>query len=140
MRYAPDVGSRPERIAKDLEQAKKLALVLEEEYERVRTFKPEKAPPKDGKDGVESAADPGSDQQNGKSDSVPDVRTDGDVLMAESYAEDDAPREKGTEAIDRRLKKIFEELPEPANDIDSRAQKLKKVCACFGVQLCGIIF
>lgn len=116
-RVAPESASRPDRIAKDLEQAKQLVAILEEEYERVRSFRPE----------LPSAGDSTS---KGAKDQTDEEHTDSppaeDILTMDALAVEEEPREKGSDAIERRLTKIYSELPEPASDGEAKALDYKK--------------
>ncbi|KLO15738.1 hypothetical protein SCHPADRAFT_902111 [Schizopora paradoxa] len=107
IRQAPDVASKPDRILKDLEQVKKLASLLEDEYDRVRHFKVESKPQADGDANADASV----------------VRPDGDQDMEES---DDEPRERGIDAVERRIVKLHEELPQPADENDMWLWENKK--------------
>jgi hypothetical protein len=98
IRQAPEVASKPERIVKDLENAKTLAKLLEAEYDTIRKYKEEKP----ALSADESAA---------KSDEpAPDADTERiDDDMQE-------PGERGSEAIERRLDKIRAELPDASSE------------------------
>ncbi|TFK74358.1 hypothetical protein BDN72DRAFT_789083 [Pluteus cervinus] len=91
VRYAPEVASRPERLEKDLVNAKTLAGILEEEAARVRKAKFKLI---DGKTVGESAPED-------------EAATNG----AEFEDEDDAePKERGSDAVERRIEKIMADL------------------------------
>ena len=109
-RLTPDVASRPDRIAKDLSQARRLAEILEDEYERVRTFRPE--PPATEPDAVESGDQPPPPE---------------DILARDALAEDELPIEKGTDVISRRIERLIADLPEPSDETEAKALELKKV-------------
>lgn len=109
VRTTPEVASRPDRIAKDLAQARRLTAVLEDEYERVRTFKPEPSP-----------AHP--DRAEGGDAPPPE-----DVLMRDAVSEDEPTTEKGSDALERRIAHIVSQLPEPTNDAEAEALEVKKV-------------
>ncbi|KAI5122188.1 hypothetical protein M0805_007085 [Coniferiporia weirii] len=123
VRYAPEVASKPDRIAKDLEQVKKLVALNEEEYERVRTFRQEALPFKEGAEGAAAPERNGSSQDKDASEPAPPAE---DVLMTDALAEDGEPREKGSEAVERRIAKLVSDLPEPASDAEARALETKK--------------
>ena len=104
IKRTPEVASRPERILKDLEQVKKLVGILEDEYDKARQFKVEPKPQGEG-DGSASKSD-----------------ADQNVEEAE-----DEPRERGVDAVERRIAKLHEELPQPANENDMWMWENKKV-------------
>ena len=117
IRYAPEVASRPDRLAKDLANAKTLASLLEDEYDRIRRPPPrDNAPPQDG--ALDSSAHPGSAD---------------DTLMADASLDqdpdEDAPKSRGSEAVERRIEKVISELKESgAVDVmNERAFEAKKV-------------
>ncbi|KZT72714.1 hypothetical protein DAEQUDRAFT_722875 [Daedalea quercina L-15889] len=91
IRYAPEVASKPDRIAKDLANAKTLAAILEEEYETLRKLK------------IQPKKENGGDA-NGAS---------ADVAMADTAGasdEDPEPKERGSEAVERRIEKVMADL------------------------------
>jgi len=118
IRYAPEVASRPDRLAKDLANAKTLASLLEDEHDRIRRPPPrEDAPPQD------DALDPGSHPQPTE-----------DTLMADGSPEhdpdEDAPKSRGSEAVERRIEKVISDLKESGavdvmNEREFEAKKVK---------------
>ena len=98
IRQAPEVASRPERIAKDLENAKTLAKILEAEYDRVRKYKEEK-PALNADDSATKSDEPAQDA---------------DVEHIDEDMQE--PGERGSEAIERRLEKIKAELSDVSSD------------------------
>ncbi|KAJ3975939.1 hypothetical protein EV361DRAFT_886072 [Lentinula raphanica] len=90
IRYTPDVASRPERMEKDLANAKILAGILEEEAAALRKYRPSKDRPQSKLEGTD------------------------DVPMEESSAdleeEDEEPPERGSDAVERRIEKIMADL------------------------------
>ncbi|KAJ7638406.1 hypothetical protein FB45DRAFT_902744 [Roridomyces roridus] len=94
IRYAPEVASRPSRMEKDLENAKALAAKLEDEAAELRKLK------------IASTA--GGDQ---------------DVSM-EGLSEEEEPeiRERGSEAVERRIEKVLADLREQ-NLVDPNEEK-----------------
>lgn len=116
IRYAPEITNRPDRIVKDLEQAKRLVYILEAEHERIRLYKPEPAASKDpaaeGSD--EKAADEDEDAVE-------------DVLMRDALADEEEPAERGSDAVERRIAKLISELPEATNETEAKALEDKKV-------------
>lgn len=116
VRMAPEVASKPDRIAKDLTNARRLVGLLEEEYERVRTFKPSSVvfPPVSA----------------GTEDEPRNETRDISMLEAPGADEDDEePNEKGSVAIERRLLKLASDYPEPSSEGETRALENKKVCS-----------
>lgn len=110
VRYVPEVASRPERIEKDLANVKILASILEEEYTALFKY----SIPSTGDDGVET---------NGGARPV-------DVGMQADNEDDPVPREAGSEAVERRIEKIMEELREQC--VDEKMLEVKKVSrVCF---------
>ena len=118
IRYAPEVASRPDRLAKDLANAKTLASLLEDEYNRVRRPPPrDDVPPQDGS--------LGSGAQSGLTEDahMVDVSLDQDP-------DEDAPKARGSEAAERRIKKVISELKESGavdvmNEREFEANKVK---------------
>ncbi|KZP21750.1 hypothetical protein FIBSPDRAFT_919510 [Athelia psychrophila] len=100
IRYTPDVASKPDRLEKDLATAKVLAGLLEDEAATLRKNKAQYMPAK------EPAAEP-ADGEDGQSEQKDDV------TMADSQApadDDDDPKERGSEAVERRIEKVMSEL------------------------------
>jgi hypothetical protein len=117
IRYAPEVASRPDRLAKDLASAKSLASLLEDECDRVRRSPPrDDAPPPDGtlEPDIQSATQD-TLMANGSLDQDPD---------------EDAPKSRGSEAVERRIEKVISELKESTgvdvmNEKEFEAKKVK---------------
>lgn len=108
IRYAPEVASKPDRLAKDLENAKALAATLEAEYETLRKMKIEAKP----------AADGAATDANGATESA-------DVAMTNiegENQEDAEPQERGSDAVERRIEKIMADLREQ-NALDFSDEK-----------------
>lgn len=117
IRYAPEIASSPSRIAKDLEQAKRLASILEIEYERIRLYKPEP-----------SLTNGNSNkEQNGETSTDGNEHPIEDVLMRDALADEEEPREAGSEAVERRIAKLVTELPEASSEVEASALEEKKV-------------
>lgn len=116
IRYAPEVASRPDRLEKDLENAKVLAKILEDRAEELRLWKmPPPAPP------PKTEADDGK-TENQDAEMVPPV-DDEEV--------EPAPKERGSEVVERRIHKVMTDIKEQG-DIDASDEKeleAKKVCA-----------
>jgi hypothetical protein len=116
IRYAPEVASRPERLAKDLANAKTLATLLEDEAAKLRSVKlPLPQPVLTNGDDVEVK------------------KEDIDATMAAPDVEDDEPepRERGSDAVDRRIEKVMADLREQGLiDVnDEKSYEEKKVCS-----------
>ena len=97
--YAPDVASRPDRLAKDLASAKTLASLLEDEYDRIRRPPTRDLPPQDGTSEPNVPPEPAEDtlMSDGSLDEDPD---------------EDAPKSSGNEAVEQRIEKFISELKE----------------------------
>lgn len=98
IRCAPEIASRPDLIAKDLVNAKTLAPLLEDEYDRIR-----RPPPSQDDLSQGNILDPAAQ-------SLPT----GDTHMADSLPEqdpdEDAPKSRGSEAVERRIEQVISEL------------------------------
>ncbi|KAM6495488.1 hypothetical protein JOM56_008194 [Amanita muscaria] len=118
IRYAPEVASRPERMAKDLVNAKSLAEILEDEAARIRSTKvsPLNAPTENGQSVEQS-----------------------DVAMAPPEVADDDPEplERGSAAVERRIEKLMADMREQGLvDInDEMAYEEKKVAVSLDLYL-----
>ena len=119
VRYTPEVASKPDRMAKDLENAKKLAAIMEEEYMRLVRAKLDEKPPKEG----EPSNSAGGDKLEASNE---------DTTMRDSTAdsEDPEPREMGSEAVERRIEKVLADLQEQGlvDTSDEKALEAKRVC------------
>lgn len=118
MRYTPDVASRPERLEKDLANAKILASQLEEEAAILRKTKLQKQPAAD----QTAEGGEGGDGQDSK----------GDVAMADGQVEEDEedePKERGSDAVERRIEKVMGEMRDQGlvDTDDEKAFQDKKV-------------
>jgi len=117
IRYAPEVASRPDRLAKDLASAKTLVSLLEDEYDRIR-----RPPPPDYPTPQDGSAEP----------SVPSGSTEDTLMVDGSLDQDpdeDAPKSRGSEAVERRIEKLISELKDSgAVDVMSEREfEAKKV-------------
>ncbi|KAK2462296.1 hypothetical protein APHAL10511_005602 [Amanita phalloides] len=94
IRFTPEVASRPERIARDLANAKVLAEILEDEASRIRSAKvpPLNVPKTEGEGALNT-------EQS-------------DVAMAPPEGEDEEPEplERGSAAVERRIEKVMVDL------------------------------
>ena len=114
IRYAPEVASRPDRLAKDLANAKTLATLLEDEASKLRSIKLPPSPV------VTNGDDAGAKKEE-----------DADAIMAAPDDEDESePKERGSDAVERRIEKIMADLREQGViDVnDEKAYEEKKVC------------
>ncbi|EPT02795.1 hypothetical protein FOMPIDRAFT_1022699 [Fomitopsis schrenkii] len=120
VRYAPEVASKPDRIVKDLENAKTLAAILEEEYETLRTLKIQ--PKKEG-----------GDEANGNVANVDVAMTD----AAGAADEDPEPRERGSQAVERRIEKVMADLRDQGlvDSADEKALEQKKAVVALDLYL-----
>lgn len=108
IRYAPEVASKPDRLAKDLANAKTLATILEAEYDNLRKMKIEPKPETNG---------------NGADANGAPEQPDASMANAEAEAEDDSePAERGSEAVERRIEKVMADLREQ-NAVDFSDEK-----------------
>ena len=99
IRYAPEIASRPDRLAKDLASAKELAKLLEEEYDRIRRPTTRDPPPQDGSSEPNVPSEP------------PEDTLMGDGSLGED-PDEDAPKSRGSEAVEQRIEKVISELKE----------------------------
>ncbi|KAL0949782.1 hypothetical protein HGRIS_009821 [Hohenbuehelia grisea] len=110
IRYTPDVASRPERLEKDLAKIKVLAGLLEDEAATLRKARVAK---------VTSPV---------KLEVIPG---EGDIKMEdpiEHEEEDPEPKEKGSDAVERRVEKIMADLREQGlvDPDDEKAYEAKR--------------
>ena len=116
IRYAPEVASRPDRLAKDLASAKTLASLLEDEYDRIRRPPPRDDPhPQDGSFELPVQSGPTEDTLIDSLDQDPD---------------EEGPKSRGSEAVERRIEKLISELKESdavdvMNEREFEAKKVK---------------
>ncbi|KAI0939663.1 hypothetical protein AcV5_001002 [Taiwanofungus camphoratus] len=113
IRYAPEVASKPDRLAKDLQQARWLSSRLQEEYRGLRTVRVEQKKQSSGDDSEE------------KNEEQPDI-----VMTDAADDEDDDhidPKEIGSDVIVRRVEKIMADMRDrglvDANDEKAVAEK-----------------
>lgn len=133
IRYAPEVASRPDRLAKDLQNVKLLATILEDQAAELRAFKP---PP--------ASAPAGSSDQNGAAGSGEEGAVNGNPKAEEQDAEmtapdqegggatveeEEEPKERGSDAVERRIEKFISDMRDQGLvDVnDEKAFKEKKV-------------
>lgn len=118
VRFAPEVASKPDRLAKDLANAKALAAVLEDEYESLRKLK------------IDPKAELPNPNGNDAQPNENDEHTDAPMVTADEVAEDDSePRERGSEAVERRVEKIMADIIDQGlvDASDEKAVEAKRV-------------
>lgn len=111
IRFAPEVASRPERLEKDLENAKILASTLEEQAATLRAFNPA----------------PSSEKANG--DAHASSESNSDATMNSPEDDDPEPKERGVDAVERRIEKVMADMKDQGLiDVnDEKAYHAKKV-------------
>lgn len=107
VRYAPEIASRPDRLEKDLNNAKTLATILEEEAYKLRHMKIKL------EDTLKVDGDSATQDQAGAGDAAQDPTDD----------DEDEPMERGSDAVERRIEKIMSDIREQ-NVIDSNDEVL----------------
>jgi hypothetical protein len=118
IRYTPEVASKPDRLEKDLANAKILAALLEDEAAALRKTKLSVKDPT-----IEGVAG-----ENGQSEQKEDASM-ADGQNSGEGDDDDEPKERGSEAVERRIEKIMAEMRDQGLvDInDEKALQAKKV-------------
>lgn len=113
IRYTPEVASRPDRLEKDLQNAKVLAGILEVQASRLRTLK------------MSDLKTLGGVKQDGEGPKP----TQNDANMPPPEDEDPEPKERGSDAVERRIEKVMSDMREQGLvDInDEKAFEAKKV-------------
>jgi hypothetical protein len=113
MRYTPEAASKPDRMVKDLVNAKKLAAILEDEATFLRTFSPKSVASGENKDAT-TKDDPNDATRWGEKDQGsldrPFHRDSGREMVDADDDYDPEPRERGSHAVERRIQKIMSEL------------------------------
>ncbi|CDO74626.1 hypothetical protein BN946_scf184325.g13 [Trametes cinnabarina] len=124
VRYTPEVASKPDRMAKDLENAKKLAAILENEYVKLVKAKADEKPRKEGETGSEGDKPEPPAEDTTMGDSTAD-------------AEDPMPREMGSEAVERRIEKVMADLQEQGlvDTSDEKALEAKRTVIALDLYL-----
>jgi len=117
IRYTPEVASKPDRLEKDLANAKILAALLEDEAAALRKTKLS----------VKDRAIEGVEGENGQSEQKEDASM-ADGQNSGEGDDDDEPKERGSEAVERRIEKIMAEMRDQGLvDInDEKALQAKK--------------
>ncbi|OCH86215.1 hypothetical protein OBBRIDRAFT_783552 [Obba rivulosa] len=127
VRYAPEVASKPDRLKKDLENAKILANLLEEEYSTLRKMKIDLSKEKK----VDTAA-----ATNGEAAES----TQHDAVMTENVVDEEEepePRERGSEAVERRIEKVMADMRDQGlvEASDEKALEAKKTVVALDLYL-----
>jgi len=153
IRYAPEVASRPDRLAKDLQNAKLLATILEDQAVELRAFKPPVTLPSvpaasSDQDGTGGAGEESAASSNGNTKAE-----DQDTEMAAPdhegggvNVEEEELKERGSDAVERRIEKVMSDLVDQGLvDVnDEGAFKEKKVGSVKwflpDVTYCSILF
>ncbi|PIL36890.1 transcription factor [Ganoderma sinense ZZ0214-1] len=122
-RHTPDVASKPDRLVKDLENAKRLAAILEEEYMALRKARI------DMKQNGDSSAD-----ANGETEVPNEDATMGDAVDAD---DDPEPREMGSETVERHIEKVMADLQEQGavDTSDEKALEAKRTVIALDLYL-----
>ncbi len=107
VRYAPEIASKPDRLEKDLNNAKTLAALLEEEAYKLRHMKIKL------EDTLKVDGDSATQDQADAVDAAQDPTDD----------DEDEPMERGSDAVERRIEKIMSDLREQ-NLYDSNDEAL----------------
>jgi len=115
VRYTPEVASRPDRLEKDLENAKKLASILEEQAAKLRSTK--------AADLVKKTNGEDASEQMGE-----------DSNMNSLEEEEEEPKESGTEAVERRIEKVMADMRDQGlvdvNDEKAYEEKRVNISLC----------
>ncbi|KAH7102977.1 hypothetical protein BKA62DRAFT_616893 [Auriculariales sp. MPI-PUGE-AT-0066] len=110
IKNTPEIASRPDRIRIDYDNAKLLAAKLEAEARELRHWKePSTATNGETTDGA----------KNGEDVQMSDASANGNGVTAD---DDPEPAESGIDAVERRIAKLWEELPKPDTE-DSAAEE-----------------
>jgi hypothetical protein len=112
IRFAPSIAGSPERIAKDLASAKRLATKLEADAAEFSSFK---EPPKPTNGKSKAKTDAKEEETESGEQPAPEIEVDADT----------EPKEKGSEAVERRLQRLYFELEASADD--EKDLQVKKV-------------
>ena len=111
------MASKPDRLVKDLENAKTLAALLEEEYMNLRKARV---------DGKSQNGDISAAANGENAEAQPEDATMADTADTE---DDPEPREMGSEAVERRIEKVMADLQEQGavDTSDEKALEAKRV-------------
>ncbi|KAI0723048.1 hypothetical protein C8Q76DRAFT_614816 [Earliella scabrosa] len=126
VRHTPEVASKPDRLVKDLENAKKLAALLEEEYMNLRRAK------------VDEKSQNGDASTGANGVKSEPLNEDAPMREATTEAEEDPePREMGSEAVERRIEKVMADLQEQGavDTSDEKALEAKRTVIALDLYL-----
>ncbi|THU77369.1 hypothetical protein K435DRAFT_974000 [Dendrothele bispora CBS 962.96] len=112
IRYAPEVASRPERMEKDLANARALASILEEEAAKLRRTKIELL------ETIKSEGEGEGEGEDAPMEEIPE-NEDGD---------EEEPAERGSDAVDRRVEKVMADMRDQGlvDPSDETAYEIKR--------------
>ncbi|KDQ65023.1 hypothetical protein JAAARDRAFT_117492 [Jaapia argillacea MUCL 33604] len=94
VRYAPEVSNKPDRLEKDLVNAKALAATLEEEAAALRKFKLHKK----------------EDRPQTEGENANEAQQDSIMAEVSEDGEEVEHTENGSDAVERRIEKVMEDL------------------------------
>lgn len=120
IRYTPEVASKPDRLEKDLANARILAGLLEDEAAALRKTKITILAKDSAIEGVEG--------DNGQTERKEDISMADNEVPGEND-DDDEPKERGSEAVERRIEKIMVDMRDQrlVDLNDEKALQAKKV-------------
>ena len=134
IRCAPEVASRPDKLAKDLQNVKLLATILEDQAAELRAFKPPPAsasvPAGSGdQNGTAGPGEEGVVNSNGKAEEQDAEMTAPDEGGGATVEEEEEPKERGSDAVERRIEKFISDMRDQGLvDVnDEKVFKEKKV-------------
>lgn len=110
IRYTPEVASRPQRLQKDLANARGLAAILEEQATRLCQYKSSQP----------SAEVDGQSEIHGDTMAITEIEGVGDISE---------PKESGSSAVEQRIEKVMSDIREHGLIVekDEKAYEEKKV-------------
>ncbi|THH01872.1 hypothetical protein EW026_g889 [Hermanssonia centrifuga] len=123
IRCTPEVASKPDRLVKDLTNAKALAAILEEEYAKLRKMKVER--------GSDASGNPSDADGNAE-------QTDAMVTDATEDPVDGAEQtERGSDAVERRIEKVIADLHDQGvlDAADEKAVETKRTVVALDLYL-----
>jgi hypothetical protein len=137
IRYAPEVASRPDRLAKDLQNVKLLATILEDQAAELRAFKPPlpSASVPAGSSDQDGTAGPGEEGAVSSNGNAKAEEQDAEMIAPDqegggaTVEEEEEPKERGSDAVERRIEKFISDMRDQGLvDVnDEKAFKEKKV-------------
>ena len=137
IRYAPEVASRPDRLANDLQNVKLLATILEDQAAELRAFKPPLPSASvlagsSDQDGTAGSGEEGVVSSNGNAktgEQDAEMAAPGHEGSGATVEEEEEPKERGSDAVERRIEKFISDMQDQGLvDVnDEKAFKEKKV-------------